>query len=215
VVLQARALAVIGDTSSWFDPIFDPYHSDPATAWERLILDWYGEGEQTLDLCTGTAWWYRFGSTPLPIRWVLTRDPAGKRPPKALFSTNQAQPAEEIVRDFMKRWSLEATFEESRAHLGLETQRQWSHRAIERTTPLLFGLYSRVALFGSALAPDGHPPHRQAAWYHKPAATFRDILALVRRCLWGNFDFPTSRSDPDVVLLPRATLAQLAYAVCY
>ena len=128
---------------------------DPHTAWERLTLEWYGEGQRTLEVCTGTAWWYRFGSTPLPIRWVLTRDPAGKRPPKALFSTDQTQPAEEIVRDFMKRWSLETTFEESRAHLGIETQRQWSDRAIERTTPLLFGLYSLVTLFGSALAPDG------------------------------------------------------------
>jgi hypothetical protein len=115
----------------------------------------------------------------------------------------------------MKRWSLETTFEESRAHLGLETQRQWSDRAIERTTPLLFGLYSLVALLGAALAPAGRPPYWQASWYHKPAATFRDILALVRRRLWGDFDFPTARSDPDVVLVPRATVAQLAYAVCY
>ena len=188
---------------------------DPHTVWERLTLDWYGEGQRTLDLCTGLAWWYRFGSTPLPIRWVLTRDPAGKRPPRALFSTDQEQPGEEIVRDFMKRWSLEATFEESRAHLGIETQRQWSDRAIERTTPLLFGLYSLVTLFGSALAPNGHPTLRRAAWYQKPAATFSDILALVRRHLWGNFVFPTSRSDPNVVLLPRSMLAQLAHAACY
>jgi hypothetical protein len=146
---------------------------------------------------------------------VLTRDPVGKRPVKALFSTDPAQSAEEVVSDFMKRWSLEATFEESRAHLGIETQRQWSDRAIERTTPLLFGLYSLVALFGSALALDGHPPHRQAAWYHKSSATFSDILALVRRHLWGNFIFPTARSDPTVVLVPRTTLAQLAHAVCY
>jgi hypothetical protein len=115
----------------------------------------------------------------------------------------------------MKRWSLEATFEESRAHLGVETQRQWSDREIERTTPLLFGLYSLVALFGAALAPDGHPPLKRASWYHKSAATFSDILALVRRQLWGNFVFPTSPLDPNVVLLPRATLAQLAHAACY
>lgn len=196
-------------------PSLEQVLHDPTTLWERLTLEWYGEGQRTLEWCTGLACWYRFGSTPLPIRWVLTRDPAGKRPPKALFSTDQTQPADEIVRDFMKRWSLETTFEESRAHLGLETQRQWSDLAIERTTPLLFGLYSLVALFGSALAPDGHPQHRHAAWYHKPAATFSDILALVRRHLWGNFVFPTSRSDPDVVLLPRATLAQLAHAACY
>jgi DDE superfamily endonuclease len=196
-------------------PSLEQVLQDPHTVWEQLTLEWYGEGARTLELCTGTAWWYRFGSNPLPIRWVLTRDPAGKRPPKALFSTDQAQPAEEIVRDFMKRWSLETTFEESRAHLGIETQRQWSDLAIERTTPLLFGLYSLVTLFGSALAPDGHPPHRQASWYHKSTATFRDILALVRRHLWGNFAFPTSRSDPTVVLLPRATLQQLAHAACY
>ena len=115
----------------------------------------------------------------------------------------------------MKRWSLEATFEESRAHLGIETQRQWSDQALERTTALLFGLYSLVTLFGSALAPEGRPPHRQAAWYHQSAATFSDILALVRWHLWGDFAFPTSRSDPNVVLLPRATLMQLAHAACY
>jgi DDE superfamily endonuclease len=196
-------------------PALDHVLQDPQTMWQQLTLEWYGQGQRVVELCTGTACWYRFGLTPLPIRWVLTRDPAGKRPPKALFSTDQAQPAAEIVRDFMKRWSLETTFEESRAHLGVETQRQWSDRAIERTTPLLFGLYSLVTLFGSALARDGRPSFQRASWYQKSAATFSDLLALVRRHLWGNFVFPTSRSDPDVVLVPRATLAQLAHAACY
>jgi hypothetical protein len=202
---------VVGERLPSLEQVLHDLH----TVWKRLTLDWYGEGERTLEVSSGTACWYRFGSTPLPIQWVLTRDPVGKRPAKALFSTDQTQPAEEIVRDFMKRWCLETTFEESRAHLGVETQRQWSDLAIERTTPLLFGLYSLVALFGSALAPDGHPPHQQSAWYQKSAATFSDILALVRRHLWGNFVFPTSRSNPNVVLLPRSTLAQLAYAASY
>lgn len=187
----------------------------PQTVWQRLTLNWYGEGKRAIELCTGTAWWYRFGYPPLPIRWVLTRAPEGKRPAKALFSTNQTQTAEEIVCDFMKRWSLETTFEESRAHLGIETQRQWSDLAIERTTPLLFGLYSLVVLCGQALAPEGHLPLKQAAWYQKQTATFSDVLALVRRQLWGNFTFPTSLSDPDVVLVPRSMLLQLSHAVCY
>ena len=79
---------------------------------------------------------YRTGYAPLPIRWVLTRDPAGRRPPKALFCTDPTAEADQIIRDFMKRWSLEVTFEEGRAHLGIETQRQWSDLAIERSTPL-------------------------------------------------------------------------------
>src|SRR5215510_1824581 len=96
----------------------------PSTIWQLLTVDWYGQGERTLEICTGTALWYRSGYDPLPIRWVLTRDPSGKRPPKAIFSTDLIQTAEQLIRDFMKRWSLEVTFEKGRAHLGIETQRQ-------------------------------------------------------------------------------------------
>jgi len=48
------------------------------------------------------------------------RDPSGSHPAKALFSIDQAQPAEEIVNDFRKRWCLETTFEEGWAQLGFE-----------------------------------------------------------------------------------------------
>ena len=113
----------------------------------------------------------------------------------------------------MKRWSLETTFEESRAHLLIETQRQWSDLAIERTTPILFGLYSLVSLFGHALHPDGQIPVAQAAWYHKSTATFRDVLAAVRRQLWGSFSFPIFPANPDVVLMPRSFCDRLAYAL--
>jgi DDE superfamily endonuclease len=195
-------------------PSLEQVLQDPETVWQKLTLDWYGQGERTLEICTATALWYRYGYDPLPIRWVLTRDPAGKRPPKAIFSTDPTQTAEQIVKDFMKRWSLEVTFEESRAHLGIETQRQWSDRAIERSTPLLFGLYSLVALFGQALHPDGQVPIAQAAWYRKHTATFRDVLALVRRHVWGQETFPTSPTDPDVVLVPRSTLERWSLAIC-
>jgi len=82
---------------------------DPKAVWQRITVDWYGEGKRAVEICSATALWYRYGSDPLPICWVLTRDPEGKRPPKALFSTDQTQAAEEIVLDFMKRWSLETT----------------------------------------------------------------------------------------------------------
>jgi hypothetical protein len=195
-------------------PSLEQVLQDSETVWQKFTLDWYSEGERTLEICTGTALWYRYGSDPLPIRWVLTRDPSGKRPPKALFCTDRTQTAEQIVCDFMKRWSLEVTFEEGRAHLGIETQRQWSDRAIERSTPLLFGLYSLVTLFGRALHPDGQVPIAQAAWYRKQTATFRDVLAGVRRHLWGQGTFPTSPTDPGVVLVPRSTLERLSLAVC-
>jgi hypothetical protein len=43
-------------------------------------------------------------------------------------------------------------FAEVRAHLGVVTQRQWSDKAILRTTPALLGLFSIVTLWANALA---------------------------------------------------------------
>jgi hypothetical protein len=54
---------------------------------------------------------------------------------------------------FRLRWQVEVTFEEVRAHLGVETQRQWLDKAIARTTPAWFTLFSIVALFAHELLP--------------------------------------------------------------
>ncbi len=114
----------------------------------------------------------------------------------------------------MKRWPLEVTIEESRAHLGIETQRQWSDPAIERTTPCLFGLFSLVTLFAHALHPDGRIPVASAAWYDKQVATFSDVLAEVRRHLWHALTFRTSPADPDLRLVPLPDLDRLLFAAC-
>ena len=188
---------------------------DPQTVWETLTVAWYGGTDRKLEVTTGTALWYSTGTDPLPIRWVLTRDPEGKREPKAYFSTNQAQGAAEIVEDFVKRWPIEVTYEESRAHLGVETQRHWSDLAIERSTPSLLGLYSVVVLLGLALHPDGTIPVQQASWYPKTHATFSDVLATVRRHLWGGLTFQTSAAHPDLCLVPRSDLTRLIQAACY
>jgi hypothetical protein len=118
-------------------PSLEQVLADPATVWHDREIEWYGQGKRRVQWCTGTALWYRFGQPPLPIRWVLTCDPEGKREAKALLCTDQQLEALTIIRTFMKRWSLESTFEQARAHLGIETQRQWSDLAIERSTPLL------------------------------------------------------------------------------
>jgi len=188
---------------------------DSKTAWETLTVTWYGGTQRKLQVATGTALWYSTGTAPLPICWVLTRDPEGKREPKAYFSTDQAQSATEIVQDFVKRWTIEVTYEESRAHLGVETQRQWSDLAIERSTPCLFGLYSVVVLLGHALHPDGTISVQQTAWYPKTQATFSDVLATVRRQCWGKLTFQISPAEPDLCLVSRSDLNRLLQAACY
>ncbi|HEY1349540.1 MAG TPA: hypothetical protein VGF67_07955, partial [Ktedonobacteraceae bacterium] len=107
------------------------------------------------------------------------------------------------------------TFEEGRAHVGIETQRHWSDLAIERSTPLLFGLSRLVALFGHALHPDGQIGVPQAACYRKPTATFHEGLAVVRQHLWGHGTFCTAPPDPAGLFIPRSTIERLTQAVCY
>ena len=91
------------------------------------------------------------------LRWVLIRDPAERFKTQALLCTNPQTAAADIVHGFVRRWQLEVTFEEVRAHLGVETQRQWSKSAIARTSPVLLGLvFSRDAHRAATGDPSGH-----------------------------------------------------------
>ena len=123
----------------------------------------------------------------------------------------------QIVAWFVSRWQLEVTFEETRRHLGVETQRQWSDQAIARTTPLLLGLFSWITLVAHAFHSSDHPiVARQSAWYTKPLPTFSDALALVRQQLWSSLStFPTSEKQPDMVKVPRSFLVSLLETLCY
>ncbi|MGH3181534.1 MAG: hypothetical protein ACRDOE_06460, partial [Streptosporangiaceae bacterium] len=134
--------------------------------------------------------------------------------PVVLGCSNQRQAAVQIVAWFVGRWNIEVTFEEIRAHLGFETQRQWAVRAIGRGTPCLFGLFSLIVLLAKQLHPEQLPCQR-SGWYRKEAATFSDVLAAVRRHLWGLDDFMTSPFGPDSCLIPRTLLAGIQHVLCY
>ncbi|WP_200286498.1 hypothetical protein, partial [Rhabdochromatium marinum] len=95
------------------------------------------------------------------------------------------------------RWSLEVTFEETRRHLGVDTQRQYSDLAIARTTPVLLALFSLVCLMVHRWPETWANLPRSTAWYLKPEATFSDCLALVRRRIWGETYFDTSAQNPS------------------
>lgn len=188
---------------------------DPSTVWESVTVAWYDGRERTLDVATGTALWYRTGEPPLPIRWVLTRDPQEEFQPRGTFSTCPQDTAASIVAEVIRRWPIATTFAEARAHLGIETQRQWSDRAITRETPCLFGVYSLVVVFGQALHQDHPIAIRTAAWYPKTQATFSDVLAAVRQHGWGGLDIQTSPRGPTYAEIPRVQLDRLLNALCH
>jgi hypothetical protein len=186
------------------------------THWTTVTMaHWYGEEQRHVQLSSNTAVWYHAGKPVVPIRWVLIRDPQRRFEPQALLATNPQLTPVQIVTYFVRRWQMEATFEDARAHLGGETQRQWRERATARTTPALFALYSLVTLLAAHLI-GAHPlPVRTAAWYRKAHATFSDTMALVRQCLWRQCHFSTSQAEADVVNIPRLLLERFTDALCY
>jgi hypothetical protein len=188
-----------------------------ATIWQAQVVVWYGQQRRSLELATDTALWHTDGFEPLPIRWVLIRDPQRRLSPYALFSTEPDVDALAILAAYLQRWNIEVTFEEARAHLGLETQRQWTTRAVSRTTPCLLGLFSVVVLLAHAKHPD-QLPTRAAAWYAKPEATFSDALAAVRRQLWlshARHNSPSPSAIQPLANSPPHLLNFLVETACY
>jgi hypothetical protein len=190
--------------------------ADQTTRWQRVTVPgWYGEGERVVEICSDTAVWRHSGMPVVPIRWVLLRDPCRRFDPQALLCTDLAQEPLQIVRWFVQRWQLEVTFREVRDHLGVETQRQWSDKAIARTTPCLLGLFSIVTLLASRLDCRARIQVSSSAWYHKQRPTFADSLAAVRRAIWSEQGFAVSRQSVDTAKLPPALREGIAYALCH
>ncbi len=198
-------------------PKLDAVLIDAKTKWQRLkVSQWYSRSNRTLEVATGTALWYNSGNPVVPIRWVLVRDVEGTLEPKAFLCTDlQASPLQ-VLQWFVQRWQVEVTFEEVRAHLGVETQRQWSDLAIARTTPVLLGLFSLTTLLADQLQQQHELSVGRASWYQKELPTFSDAIAAVRRKLWHPRYYSMSGPEPETFNIPRplfnAVIETLAYA---
>jgi hypothetical protein len=189
--------------------------SAPATVWQETTGRWDGGTTRSVRLAAPTAVWYHSGLPPVSIRWVLVTDPDGTFEPQALVSPDPDATPIQIGEWFVQRWQLAVTFEEARAHVGIEPQRQWSEKAILRTTPVLLGLFSWVSLFAPHLLQGQELPVRQAAWYTTALPPFSDTLALVRQHLWPATISWTSPEAADVVKIPKALFARLTDALAY
>jgi hypothetical protein len=187
------------------------------TVWTSVVVSqWYNAQQRKLLVATGTAVWYHAGIPPVPIRWVMVRDPSGEHDPSAFLSTDLNATPDEILGWFVSRWRVETTFQEVRAHLGVETQRQWSDLAILRTTPALLGLFALITVWADALVRDTATVLRPngTAWYRKQEPTFSDAIAAVRRVLWSTPDLSMCRQDGDNVIMPIALVNRVFQTLC-
>ena len=183
---------------------------DASTEWQAVtIAQWYDQKDKQVLVASGTALWYHVGVSPVALRWVLIKDGAAKKQPTALLCTDTTMSAAQIITYFTRRWTMEVTLEESRAHLGVESQRQWSDPAIARTTPVLLGLFSIVSLWADQLHQQHLLAPEQTAWYHKEHLTFSDAIAAVRSSIYKQGINDTLTPNKDMILIPKQLWNQL------
>jgi len=155
------------------------------TLWHNVVVrGWYGAGERVIEIDSDTAVWRHSRMPVVPIRSrAHPRSQRGLRPP-ALLCTDVSQAPAQIVSWFVRRWCVEVTFQKTRAISASRRERQWSDKAIARTTPCLLALFSIVTLLATRLSVCQRRCVAAAAWYPKPRPTFADALAAVRYAIW-------------------------------
>ena len=155
--------------------------TDKRIKWKSVTFpEWYGNRNKKMLITSGVAIWRKSNTELVKVKWILLKDPEGNLEPVLLACSDFEVSTENMVCSFVRRWRVEVTFAEVRRHLGVETQRQWSDLAIERTTPCLMALFSIVCLLANSLNNSQTIVPNHTAWYKKKGVTFSDVLAAVR-----------------------------------
>ncbi len=180
-------------------PTFNEMLSDPFLNWQKTTIDWYNGQKKTIEFVTDTSLWYGYGIRPVPIKWVLIKD-SGSSEPTVLFSLDLESSPEKILLEYINRWPIEVTFEEIRRHLGMETQRQWSDKAIDRETPCIIASFTIIILIALDLQKENGDkiPIQTSSWYPKKQMTFSDMLAYVRKHILKEKYFPQFGQNGDL-----------------
>jgi hypothetical protein len=179
---------------------------------QRLRVRWYGGTLRHVAVVSQPAHGYKTGHGLVPVRWVFVHDCTGTHGDEYFFTTAPTLSPQQIIELYTGRWSLETTFQELRAYLGLETTCGWTQTTVLRAAPCLFGLFSVVALLYAHL-PACHTHGTQVAWVGKQAVTFSDALAAVRRWVWRDWIFVRCGHLEAFSQLPDSLQDTLLYAL--
>jgi hypothetical protein len=169
---------------------------------KKLQVRWYGGGRRNVGVITGTGHWFKSGKGLVPILWVYVRDLDGTHRDEYFFSTDTSMTASEVIEMYGGRWNIETTFQELRAHLGLETTRGWHRNTVLRMAPSLFLVYTLVVTFYDTM-PATSSHLRERSWNGKEFVTFSDMIISVRHHLWMNWVFEQVPEWPTIRKLSR------------
>lgn len=162
---------------------------DPAFgAWDELTLDLPNGTRKQLHvkILKGLCWHSVTGQRKLQL--VLVRDPAKKWRDERLLSTDLQLPAADVILGYMKRWSVEVCYWESKQLLGLHDAQVWSEEAVQRTAPLAWFVGGLVLLWYATWGCNEEQAEKATPWHYTTATpTFATMLATLRLHLWRNW----------------------------
>ena len=116
-----------------------------ATAqWRRATITRYGRSVIVEIADIPSIWYGAFGNTP--GRTVLIRDPGDDRV-LAVFTTDTDSCTDAVVERYAHRWPIETAIASGKQLLGIGQARNRLQRAVERTVPLSFCVYSLVIVW--------------------------------------------------------------------
>jgi len=178
----------------------------------RMRVRWYGGTTRKVEVVSGTAHWYKGGQGLVAVLWVFVHDLSGTHRDEYFFTTEVKMPLRQLIETYTGRWSIETTFQEMRAYLGLETTRGRKEATVLREAPCLFGLFSVVVVL-YALLPARSTCTARVLWPGKSEVTFSDAITAVRRWVWVEWVFVTCGHKQAFTKLPRPLRAVLLYAL--
>jgi hypothetical protein len=181
------------------------------TTWN---VAWYGGGRRDVAVVSGTGQGSKSGEGLVPLSWVFVHDLSGTHRDDSFFSTDPEMTPHALIEGFTGRWSIETTFQEMRAYVGLETTRGRREATVTRVAPCLFGLFSVVALLYERLRGRGHAT-AEVWWSGKSEATFSDAITTVRRWLWVDWVFANHGQGDAFSKLPRPLRESLLSALAH
>jgi hypothetical protein len=167
-------------------------------AWRTATVTRYGRTDTVEIAAIDTIWYGAFGNTS--GHTVLVRE-VGEHRTLAIFTTDTDTPSEAIAARYAHRWPIETAIAAGKQLLGIGQARNRLQRAVERTVPFQFVVYSLVIVW---YALHGHHrddlAQRRAAqpWYRsKEEPAFEDMLAKLRRTLVAAQITGIATAQPD------------------
>jgi hypothetical protein len=132
------------------------------------------------------CWYNSAGQRPLQV--VLVRDPAKKWRDEALLCSDLGLSAEEVIVGYLRRWSVEVAYCDSKQLLGFHDPMVWAAKSVTRAHPMSWFVAGVVVLWYSQTGQHEPQAQRHRPWYKdKATPTFADMLACCRLHLWQNW----------------------------